>query len=1335
MKVIRSLVIRAALLSLLLACSPLASTAQTNSVRARVTQAVDLQNLTTLRGNVHPLARQEFDQGVAPDDLPMERILLVLQRGSDQEASLRQLLDQQQVQSSGQFHQWLTPEQLGRQFGPADSDIQAVTQWLTSQGFQVTKVGAGRTAIEFSGTAGLVRTALGTEIHKFRVNGSDYWANATDPQIPAALAPVVRGFDSLNNFPRKPLHEHLGTFRKSRLTGEVKPLFTFSPPGQTGSYIALGPTDFATIYNIAPLWTAGTTGAGQTIAVVGETNINLQDVADFRSMFGLPANTPNIILNGPDPGITSTDETEADLDVEWSGAVAKGATVDLVVSETTESTPGIDLSALYIVDNNLAPIMSISYGGCEAQGDGSNAFHAALWEQAAAQGITVVIASGDSGSAGCDYSGAGEVAAQYGLAVSGLASTPFNVAVGGTDFNDLSNAPTYWNQANASPGQNSAKSYIPEMPWNDSCASSGVLAACASPDSTYLNAGADLAAGGGGASGLYAKPSWQTGTGVPADGARDLPDVSLFSGDGFNASFYVICEIDANAANGGSSTSCDLTSPFEDFQGVGGTSAAAQVFAGVMAMVTQAHGRQGNANYVLYPLAAQGGNTCVSNAAAVSNASCIFYDIDNATGSTTVNSGNSVLCYGGSPNCSNISSGEGAYGIMAYDNLSLAAYSNTAGYDLATGLGTVNVANLVNHWASNFTPSTLTLQLSTTPASTPLTQVHGQPVNFVINAGSGNGTPSGDVSLIAQTGNSSTNVTGIGPFTLSSGSATGSTIFLPGGTYNVTAHYAGNGTFAASDSTPGIPIIVTKESSQTQIHLVTFDDSGNVIPNNGSVVYGTPYYLRMDVTNGTGNLCANLTTEVIAYACPTGSLTVSPAPAEQNPPPGTVPGQYKLNTQGYAEDQPIQLSPQTYNFSATYAGDNSYTGSGPSMLTVSVSTAPTSTSISGLPSSGLAGAQFTVTATVSTDSNGAAPTGTIQLLNNGSPLGSAVTVTGTASTATAAATAQAVVTATLPTGSPSISAQYSGDVNYAGSTSSATTVAISDFSVAANPSPINISAPGQGGSSTIGVTGQNGFSGTVNLSVASGCPTGATCTISPGSLNVSGASPANSTLTITTTAASAHLPPVQRMTPPSFRLPFGLIGLLAGSLLLIFLLGTSAKRWRPAAMILASTVMVAGLWIACGGGSGGGGGGGTPPPAPAVSLSSYSLTFASQNTGTSSATQTVTLSNTGNAALSVSSISVSGTNAADFGATNTCGGSVAAGSNCSIGVTFTPTATGTRTAAVTIVDSASTSPQSISLTGTGAQPSTPTPVGNYPVVINAVSGGVTHSITVNVDVQ
>ena len=376
MKLLPSLPLRTLLLSAFILLSSLTTWAQTANVPvpARVTQPVDEENLVTLRGNTHPLARSEFDQGAAPDSQPLRRILLVLRRSAEQEITLRKLLEEQQVKSSPNYHLWLTPSQFGEQFGPADADIQAVTDWLASQGFQMGRVAAGRTIIEFTGTAGEVRQAFHTEIHKYAVSGKEYWANASDPQIPAALVPVVAGFASLNNFPRQPMVQRSGVFSRSKLAGTARPLFTFTASNNE-TYYGVGPTDFATIYNVLPLWQAGTDGTGQTIAIVGETNINIQDVRDFRNLFALPANDPQIILDGPDPGI-GPDETEADLDVEWSGAIAKNATIDFVVSETTESTAGVDLSSLYIIDNNLASVMSESYGYCEAfLGAGGNAFY------------------------------------------------------------------------------------------------------------------------------------------------------------------------------------------------------------------------------------------------------------------------------------------------------------------------------------------------------------------------------------------------------------------------------------------------------------------------------------------------------------------------------------------------------------------------------------------------------------------------------------------------------------------------------------------------------------------------------------------------------------------------------------------------------------------------------------------------------------------------------------------------------------------------------------------------------------------------------------------------
>ena len=613
--------------------SAIQATAQSSIVAPRITHEINESARTTLQGNTHPLARAEFDQGPAPVSLPMQRMLLVLRRSPEQETALSQLLEQQQDNSSPNYHQWLTPEQFGLRFGPADQDIQAITGWLQTHGFQVIRVSKGRTILEFSGTAAQVQEAFHTNIRTYLVDGETHYANSSDPQIPAALAPAVVGIRSLHNFRAKPLNHFAGVFGRNQETGTVLPTKQPSTPqffnGQRCGVLGnsqcdpLGPYDLATIYNISPLWTASTPidGTGQTIAIVGETDITPADWTAFWSMFGVttPKGKLNIILNGVDPGFQG-DEPEADIDTQWSSAAAPGATIDFVESQSTETTQGVDLSAEYIVDNNLAPVMSESYGFCELfLGTSGNAFFNTLWQQASAQGITVFISSGDSGSAVCDD---GNPSANFGLSVNGLGSTPYNVSVGGTDFNDLTTASLYWNTTNTA-NQANAKGYIPEMTWNDSCTNFEIFATfndttaeqtCNNPNAEFGGFG-NVIAGSGGASncispsggapsscsGGYRKPSWQNAPGMPADGARDIPDVSLFASNGFNGSFYIVCESDALGG-----VPCSLTR-FGGFLGYGGTSVSTPIFAGIMALINQKTGeRQGNANYVLYAM-----RTCI----------------------------------------------------------------------------------------------------------------------------------------------------------------------------------------------------------------------------------------------------------------------------------------------------------------------------------------------------------------------------------------------------------------------------------------------------------------------------------------------------------------------------------------------------------------------------------------------------------------------------------------------------------------------------------------------------------------------------------------------------
>jgi len=328
-------------------------TAQSLIVQPLIVQPVDETHLIPLPGNTHPLARAEFDRGAAPSDLPMQRMLLVLKRSAEQDAGLLKLLDDQQDKASPSYHKWFTPEQFGTQFGVSDQDIQVVTSWLQGHGFNAIQVTEGRTVIEFSGNAAQVQEAFHTAIHKFAVNGEEHWANSIDPQIPAALAPVVAGVSTLHNFYKKPqiskLEKVPATFNR-----EPAPHVTFSNP----TVHALGPQDYAKIYNIQPLYQENTIGSGATIAVVGRSDINISDLFDFYRIFGLAPNTPSVLVEGPGPGnLGGGEEAEAVLDTTWSSVLAPGARVFLVVSASTNTTDGVDLSEVYIIDNNQGTAM------------------------------------------------------------------------------------------------------------------------------------------------------------------------------------------------------------------------------------------------------------------------------------------------------------------------------------------------------------------------------------------------------------------------------------------------------------------------------------------------------------------------------------------------------------------------------------------------------------------------------------------------------------------------------------------------------------------------------------------------------------------------------------------------------------------------------------------------------------------------------------------------------------------------------------------------------------------------------------------------------------------
>jgi subtilase family serine protease len=721
----------AAVLVLVLAF-PLVLTPQERRARVLITEKIDESRLHVLAGNTRSEANAQNDRGPVADDFVMEHMMLQLQRPPEREQAVRQFIDQLHDSTSPNFHRWLTANEFGQTYGPAQEDLDAVTGWLQARGFTVNSVYPSGMLIDFSGAAGQVSEAFHTEIHYLEVNGRQHIANMSDPRVPAALAPAVAGVVSLHDFmPHSMKKRHAD--------------YTFTSSGSVSQAVA--PADLATIYNLNPLFSGGNTGAGQTVVVIEDSDLyKASDWNTFRTTFGLSRYTSGSLTtvhpapptgrsNCRDPGVADGDDGEAIADAEWASAAAPGAAIQVASCADTRTTFGglIALQNLINAGSRPPAIMSVSYGECEAEnGASANATFSAAYQQAVAEGVSVFVSAGDEGAASCD---AGASAATHGIGVSGWASTPYNVAVGGTDFGDTAENATsaYWNSTNTST-YGSAKSYIPEIPWNDSCASA-LLAAFYSFTTTYGAEGfcnsntarqndfVVVAAGSGGPSGCatgspstggvvggtcagYAKPSWQSGVkGIPNDGVRDIPDVSLFAADGVWGHFYVTCWSDIR--NGGA----PCTGAPSGWAGAGGTSFSSPIMAGIQALVNQKTGSaQGNPNYVYYKLAAKqysasGLAACNSASSASEAGACNFHNV--ARGDIDVNCSGTQSCYestagnpgqGGRHHGFGSQGGEGDGALSTSSQSYAPAYGAFSGWSFATGIGSVNAYNLVNNW-------------------------------------------------------------------------------------------------------------------------------------------------------------------------------------------------------------------------------------------------------------------------------------------------------------------------------------------------------------------------------------------------------------------------------------------------------------------------------------------------------------------------------------------------------------------------------------------------------------------------------------------------------------
>jgi hypothetical protein len=1048
---------------------PLATMAQ-SSRPGLITQAVNDAQRVTLAGNVHPLATRAADRGEAPATLAEDRMLLVLKRSAQQELALEAMLQSLQDKNSPNFHKWLTPAQFGAQWGASDTDIARITAWLQSYGFSVAGPTPARNAIEFSGSVGQVEQAFHTQIHLYEVDGVMHHANASNPQIPAALAPAIAGIASMNDFVPKPLVRRVSKASYNPRTHMARPSLTGSWPNELGlnyDILLVGPADAATIYNSPnpTLNSAATgtayTGSGAKIGVLGASNIQrvgsgaYQQNLNYRQLFGLSAIDPTVVVDGTDPGETDDANTvEAYLDTEIAGGIAPAASVYLYIAKNTNSASGVLLAAERALSDNIVDVLSLSFSTCEAAlGTSGNEFMLELWKQAAAQGISVTVATGDSGSAGCDDPSI-DAPADYGLQVNGLASTPYNIAVGGTDFAVLAgpdgSGQDFSNYVSANTNATtllSVSGYIPETPWNDSIAN--VPPGPYSTNEPYLDQynNPNIASGGGGKSNCmsgswsgtfplcvagYLKPSWQAGTSVPPDGVRDVPDVSFFSGDGFNYAAWGICTDQDVDYYGNAIMDCtkDSNGNF-NITIIGGTSTAAPTMAGVLALLYQATGqRQGQADYALYNLA--------------KTRPSVFHDV--ASGN------NSVPCTSGTPDCSPNTKD---------DYYFLTGYNAGAGYDLATGLGSLNIGNLIANWTS--------AGLSTTTTSltvTPTTVQHGLPITASASVTSENDYPSGSVTLLADMGSGSTT---IGTYALNASASTGTidVPLLPGGEYSFIANYDGSPVDARSSSSP-VTVDITPEPSTTSLAVSETDPAnGSAYVQSSPVPYGYPISITAQPYGSHSTMAGGV-------LVPDGNAT------------GTVKftaGSTDLGTATLASDGEVMLSnqflsPGSYTIGAAYSGDASFE---PSSATKALAVAKATTQLTlKANETSYQNKPFVFTVTLATTSTAAAPMGTVELINGSTVLATG-TLTGRAGAGSVLASGSVTFNSiSIPDAKEAVVARYSGDANYAASSSNTLDVTgappfvISDISV-------QLPAEHSTGVGTLTVTSTGSYAGTVDL--------------------------------------------------------------------------------------------------------------------------------------------------------------------------------------------------------------------------------------------------------------
>jgi subtilase family serine protease len=715
-------------------------------LKARISSEITSSQPAALQGSLHPFARAENDAGRMPQSARLNGISLYFNRSAAQQADLEGLLKAQQDPASPQYHQWLTPDQFAARFGMAQSDLDNVESWLQQQGFSIDSISRSHNMVRFSGTVGQVESAFGTQMHYYNVGGVRHFAPATVLSVPAAIAPAVQGLRNLNDF--RPRAQH--TVPRAAFTSSQSGNVFFAPP------------DIATVYDIAPLYSNSIDGTGQAIAVAGQSAIQLSDIENFQSASNLTKKDPTLVLipgTGEAQVSANGDEGESDIDVEWAGAIAPGANVVFVYTGSNTSF-GVYDSVQYAVDEKIAPIISLSYDSCETELSTNDlSVLEGVMSQGASQGQTIVVASGDQGSTACSGDTNLSATQQQAIAVNYPASSAYTTGMGGTEIDPGNNAyitsgQGYWSSKGSSDTVSTALKYIPEVAWND--------------DST----GNPLSASGGGASALVARPSWQTGVpGIASGSKRLVPDVSLYSSPGLPG--YLYCTSDqTNWAAASGTTAAQQASCNSGFRDsatgyltvAGGTSFAAPIFAGMIALINQKAGYstgQGLINPTLYALAGH-----------ASTYASAFHDIT---------SGNNN-CTAGTTYCS-----------------STTGFAAGTGYDEVTGLGSVDVNALAAAWPVNTgTGAGLTSTTTTVVPSNASPAVSTADIfTITVASVSGSSTPTGSVTLQIDGGTAFGGTTVTGQL-LTNGSVTYSATFTTNGSHQVLAQYSGDSAHAPS---------------------------------------------------------------------------------------------------------------------------------------------------------------------------------------------------------------------------------------------------------------------------------------------------------------------------------------------------------------------------------------------------------------------------------------------------------------------------------------------------------------------------------------------------------